>query len=168
MKKGKSFLLVSGIFDIIFALGLFTLIALSFFQINYISQLVFSVFSIVSVIIGNPLPYIEIINYSTLGLLGLIGLLSLIFGSVSIARVRKDQKGYYYKGGRLIGYVIIETIILAFLAFLLSRLFIFPIMTILPSIAIVSLLALIVLFRYISLGMFYCGKKKYIESTPIA
>lgn len=174
MKKGKNLLLVSGIFDILFALGLFALIILYFFRMDYVSQLTLSVWSIISMLIYVPFSYIQIIHYSVLGFLGLVGLLSLIFGSVSIARVRNDQKRYYHKGGRLIAFVVLETIALAILILLLIRLFPLPTMTILsittilPTIAIAVLLALIVLLRYISLGMFYSGKKKYIQTTPVA
>lgn len=177
MKKGKNLLLVSGIFDIVFAVGLFALIALSFFGINYISQFVYSVWSMALMIDPNFVNYVQIIVYGTLGLLAIIGLLSLIFGSVSVARVRKDEKGYYNKGGRLIAFVILETIALLFLAFLLAVLlgvlplptiFSLTIIDLLPAIIIVGFLALIVVFRYISLGMFYSGKKKYIQTTPVA
>lgn len=113
MKKGKNLLLVSGIFDILFALGLFALIILYFFRMDYVSQLTLSVWSIISMLIYVPFSYIQIIHYSVLGFLGLVGLLSLIFGSVSIARVRNDQKRYYHKGGRLIAFVVLETIALA-------------------------------------------------------
>jgi len=167
MKRGKIFNLFAGILDILFALFVFTLIVLFFvtntaFVNGIMGPMFLSVLSLLANI-GLEIPYgqLQLLRYIFAGILGLIGLLSLIFGSVTVSKIRKEPIKYY-KGGSVITFAILETIALAL--FVASLVY----FSSTSSIILVSVFGLIVLLRYIGIGFLYSGKKKYLSETPIA
>lgn len=166
MNRGKVFHLLAGILDILFALSLFAVIILFFVsETEFIVGPFVSFFSIFLKIGGGVeslIENIELVSYILLGIFGIIGILSLIFGSLSIARSRKEEKKYYHKGGRLIGYAVVETIGLAFFVTLLA--FYYSLF----SVIAVSIFGLIVILRYIGIGFFYSGRKKFVSETPVS
>jgi glucan phosphoethanolaminetransferase (alkaline phosphatase superfamily) len=112
MKRGKELLVISGLFDILFALGLFTLVILSFVGFAYAGSLFVPFLTILTSFIPTiPLTLLEIISYGFLALLGIFGILSLVFGSLAIAKARKEEGEYYKRGAGLITAVVFETII---------------------------------------------------------
>ena len=162
MKKGKGLIAFAGVLDILFSLGLFAVIALYFANVDFVSGLFLSFWSVCSMFITLTLDLLELLNYALIGFIGLVGLFSLIFGSVSIARTKKEPKSFYNKGGRLIVFAILETIVLALFVFFLIKYYS------LISVIVVSLLGAIVFFRYIGIFVFFSGKRKYTRETPVA
>lgn len=164
MKKGKGLILTAGILEILFAVGLFSIIALYFLEVGFVGDLLLSFLALCSTILSNAyiINILEILGYIFLGALGLIGLLSLIFGSLCVSKFTKTQKVYYKRGGGLITSCILGTIALAFFVLLYIRL------NSLLALIIIGLLSLILLLKYLGTGMFYCGKKEYIKETPVA
>jgi hypothetical protein len=167
MKKGKVLNILAGTLDIVFALALLTAIVLSLFaNIPFINETLGGMllsFLGLLVKIGlsvNP-SQIQILMYIFLGILAVIALLSLIFGSITVSKARKEPKKYY-RGGSVITFAIFETIGLAILASLLAY------FSSLLSIVFVSVFGLIVILRYVGIGLLFCGKKKYLNETPVA
>lgn len=172
MKRGKIINLSAGIFDIIFGVGMIAFIVLFFLtgmEIlgaevgEFLVQPFMSLFVLVVKLgIDLTVDSIKLIPYIFLALIAVFGILSLVFGSLSVSRTRKDQKKYYRKGGRLIAYAVVETIVLAIFIVLLA--YHYSAM----SVIFVSVLGLVVLLRYIGIGLFYAGKKKFVAETPVA
>lgn len=171
MKKGKIINLLAGIFDILFALGMFAVIGLHFLETNFIYSMSGPIYYLLFVVLGFPISYMNSLTFVYLGIIGLIGLFSLIFGSATLVRIGKEREKYYRKGGRLISYAVIETVIS--LIFMLIHLIPCVLGVITLTNALVALIAnllifVIILFRYIGIGLFYSGKKKYLAETPVS
>lgn len=176
MKKGKVINLLAGLFDVILGLGLIAIVVLSVLEMfGIIPWAIYFGFLMeplifLWILIFNSLPASpEILIFGYLGVVALFGLLTLIFGSVTLARVRKDQTRYYRKGCRLIGYAVVETIILLFFAAHMIPYIMLgvPFMVLLPLLILNAVIFKIVVARYIGMGMLYCGRKKYLAETPI-
>lgn len=176
MKKGKVLNLLAGLFDVLLGIALIAISVLSIlalFEIiplmNYFGFLI-EPFLLLWFLIFESIASLDILMFVYLAVVALFGILTLIFGSVTLGRVRKDQSGYYKKGCRLIGYSVVETVILLFFAahmipyILLEAAF----TTLLPLIILNGVILIIVILRYVGMGRFYCGRKKYLTETPVA
>ncbi len=168
MKKGKIFNLISGILDILLGIAFLAIIALFFLSKYKIlpamtESSLLSFLYLVSPLITS-LESIEIFAVY-LAIMGIFGICSIIFGSVTINKIRKEPGEYYKRGGNLITFFILELIPLALLvAMLVVSLKAESIEVYLTTIT--SVLAFIEILRLIGIIRFFCGRKAHFKPAP--
>lgn len=168
MSKGKFLNLFAGIFDILLALSLIAVATLALaFNIEFINTLLGSMLLSSFIFlesIGLPvsgLNQIEILSYIFIGILSLVGLLSLIFGSVTVSKIRKKPETYH-KLGSVITFFILEIIALTFFIILLVSAYS------LGAVIATSALGTILVLRFVGILFISCERKRYLKETPIA
>lgn len=170
MNKEKKISIIAGSLEIFFAIGLVSLIGLFYTQ-SLLIQNLYNSFLLLFNNLLTFLPFLDILNfaqnyhYISFSILGITAILTLTFGSITIHKSRKTDDTFYKSKGSFITFILFEILSFAFFTSILVVLLVFSASFFVIPVIIPSLLFIILILRFISLG--FLNKNKKLKNQQI-